>query len=138
MAAHDGRFNPTMGAACTITLDVAPDDCIKGARNTRCKRNLIHAVAIALEQARLVSIQSQDLETICGLQDSHQWLGVETVGHDRQFRDGTLQPVHAKQIRCAQHRQAIQVVVPEFRIVRQCVERRQQWVVFAIRIPLPQ
>src|SRR3546814_10098555 len=63
---------------------------------------------------------------------------MEAVGDDRPSRNGTLHAVDAEQARGAEHGQALEVVVPEVDVVRQCVERREQGRDFAIRILLPQ
>ena len=67
--------------------------------------------------------QRKNLITVGGLQDAQQRLGVEAVGHDREFRDGPLQPVDAEHRGRAQHGEPFQRVVLEVVIIRQ----RLQW-----------
>src|SRR3546814_4136731 len=115
MSSHRAGFDPAMRTRGTVALLLAFDNLIQAAWHLRCQRDLIDAVAVALEQACRMAVQAKDLVTVRRLHDAHQRLGMEAVGDDRQIRNGTLQAVDAEQARCAEHGQALEVVVPEVR-----------------------
>jgi hypothetical protein len=109
-----------------------------GARHTGRELDLVDDVAVTLEQPNLAPAQTQHLEATHRLQEAPQRLGMEAVGHHRQFLHRSRQHEDAEQPRTAQHRDAVERVVPEVRIVGQRVKRRQQGACLVRRVPLPQ
>src|SRR3546814_15739951 len=96
----------------TVALLLAFDNLIQAAWHLRCQRDLIDAVAVALEQACRMAVQAKDLVTVRRLHDAHQRLGMEAVGDDRQIRNGTLQAVDAEQARRSEPARAPSERVP--------------------------
>ena len=82
--------------------------------------DLVQGITVTLEELDLLSVQAEDLIAVGRLKDAHQGLGVEAVGHDRQFGDRPLERVHPEHALCAQHCQAVKSVIPEVAVVGQC------------------
>ena len=57
------------------------------------------------------------MEAVRRLKDAHQRLEVEAVGHDSQFGDWPLEPVHTEQARRAEHGQPVKRVISEVAII---------------------
>src|SRR3546814_1727154 len=83
MSSHRAGFDPAMRTRGTVALLLAFDNLIQAAWHLRCQRDLIDAVAVALEQACRMAVQAKDLVTVRRLHDAHQRLGMEAVGDDR-------------------------------------------------------
>ena len=135
---HHAGFDPAVRARGAVALRFAHGQVVQVARHLRRQCDLVHAVAVALEQARRMPAQRQDLIAVGRLHDAHQGLGVKAVGDDGQFFHRALQPIDAEHVRGTQHGQALGAVVPELGIVRQRVERCQQRGDVAVRVLLLQ
>src|SRR3546814_12002384 len=102
MSSHRAGFDPAMRTRGTVALLLAFDNLIQAAWHLRCQRDLIDAVAVALEQACRMAVQAKDLVPVRRLHDAHQRLGMEAVGEDRQIRHGTMQAGSAAKTRGAE------------------------------------
>src|SRR5689334_7422410 len=100
-----------------------PDDCGNGPRKSGLQFDLVEGVAIAFEKPRLLPIEPEDVVAIRRLEDAHERLRMEAVGHDRQLSNCSLEAVDLEQVGSRKEGEPVERMVPEASILGQVVER---------------
>src|SRR5690606_14424333 len=126
LARRIATVEPAVESRRALALDIPVQGLVDGSGYIADQPEFLEAVPVAFEQSGALPVDSEDLVAVGGLDDAHQRLGMEAVGYYRERSDRALQAVGPEQVVRAQYRQAFGRVVPELRILGECLERGQQ------------